>query len=285
MAAKRPPNSTEITPSGITIEFWDKVGLDGNPQQRRYRINGERLPSVSTICNVFEKPALMHWSERTTLNGVVWLLENDFGIPHDVRALQALLREHSLDWQSVRDAAGERGDQAHDMLVKLIGQGKVPKLSQFPEAIRPWISAGLRWVMHAEPKVIDTERMVASVEYGFAGRFDLLCELKSGAIARVDFKTVTEWHYKKDREGNPVSLLPPYEESLSQVAGYELAAVESGYPASDLQLVVRLGPDGDYDVCESWATAEHFLGDLAAYKNRKALKAGKPAPTAETVSA
>jgi hypothetical protein len=286
MAAKRPPNTTETTPSGIEIAFWDKTGLDGKPQQRRYKINGEKFVSVSTVCNVYEKPALMHWNERITATGVTVLARAGNEIPHEPAALIAVLREHGLDWQSVRDAAAERGDQAHDMLVRLIRDGKVPRLSAYPEEIRPWISAGMRWAMHAEPKVLDAERMVASVEHGFAGRFDLYCGLRDGRTARVDFKTVTEWHVVKDSKGQPTGkLLPPYDENLSQVAGYEIGAVESGYPASDVQLVVRLGPDGDYDVCESWARPEHFLGDLAAYRNRADLRAAKKAAAPQEVAA
>ena len=277
MAAKRPPNSVEVTPSGIEIEFWDSIGVDGQPQQRRYRVNGEKFVSVSTVAGVYEKWALTPAAVKLTEHGVIALAQSGIDIAAQTQeSLRALMIERGLHFDSVWGVARERGDIAHDMLVRLVRDGKVPRLSQFPADIRPWISAGLKWFMQAQPKVLDAERMVASAEHAFAGRFDLLCELRDGRIGRVDYKTVTEWKERRDYKGKPTGkLLPPYDENLIAVEGYEIGAVESGYDASDVRLIVRLGPDGDYDVCESWADADHFLCALEAYRSRKRLTAGE----------
>ncbi|MDQ3730276.1 MAG: hypothetical protein M3355_11890 [Actinomycetota bacterium] len=269
----RPPNTTVTTPSGITIDYYDAVGVDGEKQTRRYLVNGEKLVSVSTVAGIFDKPALPSWAARVTLEGIEHLLwhtrlDPDF-TPVDLRHL---LRKHGLDHDSVRDAAAERGTAAHDALVKLLAEGKVPNPSDYPVEQRGYIQAGARWAEETEPEIIDAERIVASVEHGFAGRFDLLCRIGE-RVGRIDFKTLSAWSFRKSKGEPTDELLPPYPENLVQLAGYELAAVESGYDPSDFQAVVRLGPDGRYDMTESWAEPRHFLDMLAAYRSRADLNA------------
>lgn len=246
--SKRPPNAIVSLPSGIEVEFYDETGVDGQPQQRRYCIDGEKLVSVSTVANVYDKPALVPWAAKQAQMG--------------------------LDWRKVRDDAAERGKAAHDALVALLADQKLPNPADFPAEQRGYIQAGAKWVLDEEPEIIEAEQIVVSTEHGFAGRFDLLAKFpaRDNRIGRIDFKTVTEWHYRKKSDGTPTDeLLPPYPEHLSQVEGYEIAAVESGRDDSDFRAVVRLGPDGSYDMTESWARADHFLGDLAAYRNRQDL--------------
>jgi hypothetical protein len=276
MAGKRPPNESFVLPSGVTVAFWDEVGVDGKSQQRRYAYDGERLVSISTVANVYDKPALPSWAAATTIEGVCRLLE--YWDLDDLRTpgrLKRALQDQGLDHDSVRDHAARRGDAAHDMFLGLLRAERMPKRSDYPDEWWPYIQAGVRWVLAEEPEVIDTETVVASTEHGFAGRYDLFARFPSrgNRTGRIDFKTVTEWKYGKPRVDGTVDLLPPYPEHLSQVEGYEIAAVESGMEPSDFRAVVRLGPDGNYDMCESWALPEHFLGDLASYRNRQSLLA------------
>lgn len=274
MASKRPPNVVTTLPSGVTVEFWDEVGLDGLPQQRRYAYDGQKLVSISTVSNVYDKPALPGWAAKVTVEGVHRLLET-FGAEalYSPDRIRELLRDQALDHDSVRDQAAERGQAAHDAFLRLLRDGVIPNLSDLPADWRPYVQAGVRMILDEAPEVIDCETIVASTDYGFAGRYDLFARFphRGGRTGRVDFKTVTEWKYGRARKDGTSDLLPPYPEHVSQTEGYEIAAVESGMEPSDFRAVVRLGPDGAYDFTESWAGPEHFLGDLASYRNRQAL--------------
>lgn len=289
MPAKRPPNVVTELPSGTKVEYWDEVGVDGLPQQRRYAPDGTKAVSISTVANVYEKPALPGWAANTTVEGVARLLEfwpaDRLVTPDDFKRA---LRDQGLDADSVRDEAARRGDVCHGAMLAMLRDGTIPSLGDFEPRDRPWIRAGAKFVLEEEPVTIDCEVIVASVEHGFAGRYDWFGVLpkRGGRKFRLDYKTVTSWSYGKARQDGTADLLPPYPEHLSQVEGYELGARESGMEASDARGVVRLGPDGEYDLCESWATAENFLGDLAAYRNRQALNAaGTARRKAERVAA
>lgn len=280
MSAKRPPNRVEHTPSGIEIEYWDAVGVDGKPQMRRYKVEGEKYVAITTVSGIYEKWGLTPAAVKLTEEGVIALAKDGVDLAQLTPAeLRALMIERGLYFDSIWDKARQRGDVAHDHLLHLIRDGKVAKLQDYPADQRAWIQAGMRYVRAVKPKPIACEYIVASVEHRFAGRPDLFAELRDGRKARIEFKTVTEWKVEKDSKGNKTDqLLPPYDENLIQLAGQEIASVESGYEPSDYQMVVRLGPDGDYDVTECHATPEAFLAALTSYRERGYLR--KPRPEA-----
>ncbi len=238
--AKREPNVVETTPSGVEIAFYDSIGVDGEPQQRRYLVDGERLVNVTTATGIYMKEALLGWVATETREG--------------------------RDWRETRDLASKRGTSTHDLILRmLIGRASLADLA---DEDRPFGQAGARWLFDRSPKVLDAERMVASPEHGFAGRFDLLAHL-DGQRTRVDFKTVTSWAYKR-AQGKPTDRkLPPFFENVLQLSGYELAARESGYDESDQLLIVRLGPDGTYDETVVPYVPERFLCALAAYQAKR----------------
>lgn len=245
MAAKRPPNSVQTTPSGIRVEFWDSVGLDGEKQQRRYRVNGERFVNVTTITGILDKPALLDWAAELARNG-----EN---------------------WRDVRDDASDRGKAPHDLLMRVVLDQRT-SLSDYPEAYRPWLQGAYRWVLAREPEVEQAECMVAAPSHGFAGRLDLLARVKGReGLGLIDYKSTGKWSYKKGKGGEPTDeLLPPYDENLLQLDLYSAAIGESGYPEPDWGLIVRLGPDGNYDETFVDLQPDRGLGILRAYRCKAA---------------
>lgn len=238
--AKREPNVIETTPSGLEVAFYDSIGVDGEPQQRRYLVDGERLVNVTTATGIYMKEALLGWVEAETREG--------------------------RDWRETRDLASKRGTSTHDLILRML-MGRA-SLADLDDEDRAFGQAGARWLMDRSPKVLDAERMVASTEHGFAGRFDLLARL-DGKATRVDFKTTTRWSYKR-KAGKPTDLkLPPFFEGVLQLSAYELAARESGYAAADTLLIVRLGPDGTYDETAVPYVPDRFLSALAAYDAKR----------------
>ena len=58
-----------------------------------------------------------------------------------------------------------------------------------------------------------------------------------------------------------------------QLAGYELASVEMGYPPTDAQFILNVKNDGSYEFAQSVAEPEHFLAFLSAQRAILDLKA------------
>jgi hypothetical protein len=287
MSLSREPNSIETLPNGTTVQFWDSVGVNGAPQKRCYRVDGrkETWPSVSTIAGIYAIPALTPKAAKMTEEAVIALAQEGVDIASLTQPeLRRMTQERSTHYDTIWGVARQRGDIAHDMLLKLAVDDEVPRREDYAPDLWEWIRAGIEWVRDEDPEVIDAEYFVASSVWQFAGRSDLLCRPRKGPregkLVRVDYKTVSAWSYKpllKD-EAPPGRLQPPWDENLIALAGYELAAVESGYLPSDVRLVVRLGPDGTYDATESHATEKVFLAAKTAHREKGYLT--KPRPEA-----
>jgi len=235
LTAKRPPNHIELTPAGDEIQFWDSVGTDGEPQQRRYQVNGERYTSVSTAVGVLDKPGIPHWAVRLTREGKDWLAE--------------------------RDAAAERGTQTHELVARLI-QGERASLADLPDDVRAWGQAAYRWLADTEPVREMVETMVCWPKVRLAGRIDLVAQI-DGVRTLVDFKTREDWKLTKTGAKEP-----PYESNLLQLDLYQGALAASGHEVAERGLIVRLGPDGSYDETFAKLDPERGRRILDAYRAR-----------------
>lgn len=273
MASKRPPNVIQRLPDGQNVEFWDAVGLDGANQQRRYRVDGEKFTSISTVAGVYEKFGLLPAAVKLQEEGVIALARDGVDIAtFSPEELRALLIEYGLHYDSVWGVARERGDIAHEHLLHLLRDEKVAKLSEYEADLRPWITAGMKFALDTRPKVRQAECMVADAERRVAGRFDLFAEARDGALERIDFKTVTAWKVKRDSKGRLTDeLYPPFSQNLMQIIGYERTARACGYDPADRLKVVRLGPDGEYDVTEVPYRPDAWDATITAYRCQSGL--------------
>jgi hypothetical protein len=263
MARKKagPPTATETLPDGTLIEFWDSEDADGNKQTRRYLVNGQRLVSVTTIVDILAKHALLDWVERLTREGRRW-------------------------WE-VRNEAGERGDSSHHLLLQVL-TGAGASLANLPDAHRPYGQGGFKWIRDRRPEVFEVERMVASSVHGYAGRLDLLAGIED-VRTLVDFKTVTKWSYLKDPDTKELTSekYPPYAENLLQLDLYQGALIECGIEPAKRGLIVRLGPDAEFDETFVDLDPARGVGILAAYRAKSKAeavlrKAGKAAHNRQT---
>jgi hypothetical protein len=231
------PFQRRTMPNGTVVFYRDS---DHSYFSGIHEVNGNwcgvqstRLVAVSTILRTLAKDALLDWA--------------------------ADLARVGEDWREVRGKAATRGTGAHDLVVGTLLK-KRTSLADLPEKYRPWGQAAYRWLAHANPKVEAAEQVVVSTEHRYAGRFDLF----TADGIRIDFKTVTRW---AERNGK---RLPPYPENVLQLDLYEQAAVESGFPAADVGMIVRLGPDGTYDETPVNPEPERGLAVLGAYRARAA---------------
>lgn len=257
--AKRPPNSTETLPNGSLIEYWDSTGLDGQPQQRRYMVDGKRLPSVSTVAKYLDPSVdgLLYWSAGLTCEGVAQLAQQSGSIDwiNSGEQIKQALREAELTWKDVRDQAAQRGTNVHERIFAALSDRRtLPDLSALSAEERGYGQAAFKFWADVDPAPIMAEQMTAGD--GFVGRFDLLAEI-DGQTVLVDAKTRQK---PSDRISDHV-----------QLAGYRLALEHSGQPTPDRLLILILMPDGEYLEVEGEASDEDWLTALSAYESNRLL--------------
>lgn len=244
------------TPAGLQLVYMAKA--------HRYKlgVNGEKpafVPSVSTILDKALSKSLSGWAERGAVEGMLRLAMEGKLSGANVEDALELMKKRGLRYWQRRDAAAMRGTSVHEAF-EALGEGKVPKVTDYPVHERGYIQAIARWWGTYEPKVLHNELMVGSAVHGYAGRMDLLAEV-DGRVGVLDLKTsraVRESHH-------------------FQTAGYRLAVAESGYPATSFGAIVRADQDGTFEYLESWATPSQFLALHKSYLAQKGFEAATPA--------
>jgi len=155
----------------------------------RYELpNGTKIPGVTTVLGILNKPALVIWANRLGLQGI--------------------------DSTKYRDEMADIGTLAHQMIVDYFNKVKTDtseySQSQIDLAENCLLSFW-EWEKGHKIEVIMAEAQLVSQEYGFGGTIDCFCKL-DGQPTLLDFKT-----------GKAI-----YPEMFYQLAAYEQLLAEAG---------------------------------------------------------
>ncbi len=187
-----------------------------------YTVNGQELPSVTTITGMLDKPALIPWTAKMMKRFVLENVTNiDMGSPH---ALENLLDAAMSAGKAERDRSAGVGTETHDMLeaygaLRILpeDEGGLPNRAPLVwndadvenEQTHNTLSAFNSWVTTNDVIYLRAEAGVHSLTYGFAGTLDAIAVV-NGVPFILDYKTS---NYLGD-------------EYKLQLAAYWLAAME-----------------------------------------------------------
>jgi hypothetical protein len=191
--------------------------------------DGQRVPSVTTICNRFkESGGLIHWSNRIAYEPLMqarallklWQAGETFDGP-----AKAFLEipDSTFDYSQARDRAADAGTIAHDMVDSYI-HGRPFDVAKYARDLvamaEPAFFAFREWADQSKLQVVETEKPLVSEEYRFGGTRDSI--LLNGRRALGDWKS-----------SNSI-----YAEYLLQLAAYGILDEEHGETI-----------DGGYHLC------------------------------------
>jgi hypothetical protein len=151
--------------------------------------NGKRIPGVTTVLGVLNKPALVAWANRIGLQG--------YNVNQYV------------------DIMAEIGTCAHDVVNCLLS-GREPDVSRYSEDIQneavSAVESFFTWGSDKDITVIASEVSLVSDKYRFGGTIDAILNI-NGTETLLDFKTSSGI----------------YDSHLIQVVAYLALAKENGY--------------------------------------------------------
>jgi len=269
-------------PSGETLvyrdrdhSYWKELVVKPNGEQS----GRGRLTGVSTVVGPmdWQSDNLMGWAARLDREGVAALAADSFASSDALASLGWLasgesigiaLDDAHLSWRLARDKAATRGTAVHTHALNALASGEaVPAFEQMTVEERGYAEGITAFWLDHDPKVIAAEAVVADLELGVAGRFDLLAEI-NGRLLVLDAKTSKYLSAK----------------FVAQIAGYQLLLERSGYDKPDAGAVLQVREDGSYSLIEIEVTEDDFTMALAVYRRaadikkrlRAAEKASKP---------
>ena len=158
--------------------------------------DGKQYASVTTILNVINKPALIPWAKKQSLDKVRYVLQNHVmnnTLPEikSTDDIDAIINEASKTPDQVLQTAGDFGSQAHALIEKVIN-------ARINNEKEPVIPVDLKVVMDSfemfceqyNPVFIGSEVQVCSdgMYYAYAGTVDAVI-VHEGRPIVIDFKT------------------------------------------------------------------------------------------------
>ena len=226
MARNGDMSSLHGVSSGVRIDAVSGAAAPSSPSltlglvrdaRHRYSWNGGPwFPSVTTILQIKDKPALVGWAKRETAACAVRNLE----------VLERMVQSGgpgaAVEWLKripdyTRDTAADLGTAVHAM-AEALGRGEPVVVD---ESLRPYLAAYRRDFLDAfAPRFLAVEAMVCSERYEYGGTADAFVEI-AGETWLLDYKT-----------GSAV-----YPDSALQLAGLARAQC-IGYPGDPRQYPV-----------------------------------------------
>ncbi|GAB3750171.1 hypothetical protein [Microlunatus parietis] len=145
-----------------------------------YELDGRKVPGVTTILNVLDKPALQSWAARESAS---------YAIEHWARLSQLPLMQRAKEIEEARyntnRKAVVKGNRIHDAGEKLARTGEFDA----PDEIRSQVEAYAKFLDVWEIETIAAECPVANTEREYAGTLDLLCRSPRLGTILLDVKT------------------------------------------------------------------------------------------------
>lgn len=175
---------------------------------QQYRVNGKRVPSVTTVLGRFKDPgALMYWSWNVAykvLEEAIHLLENNL----DKTEVRAFLNSNPHSRGNFRHESGkaaEAGTIAHDIVEEWIHAGDVARGNMERMSTRHLATtkkiekkvaeqslnsfhAFVKWTESHRFELVETEVPLLSEEYEFGGTVDCLAWIDDKFVI-FDWKT------------------------------------------------------------------------------------------------
>ena len=142
--------------------------------KRYYLINGKKFPSVTTIISLLDKPAILHWAIRKTIE----YLKKFEG----KKITSEILELAENRYKYLKNAAAEKGTDIHKVVEYYLRTGYIP--ASFPTALGNFID----WKDKVDYYHLESEKLVINYKYQYAGRIDLLGKIKNIPYI-IDLKT------------------------------------------------------------------------------------------------
>jgi len=225
------PTSEKIKVNSLqanTLGGLDEIERVTRRKRRHYVVHEQELPSVTTILQVWPKPALVAWAKKISREAYATFLENHLG-----ELITADLIEDGMELAKNADkdtTARDLGTMAHELIsMELLGQtvSVPPELDYVMKSFH-------EWQKDEHLTLVDTETAIYAPDY--AGTIDALFKRDNGAFLLVDFKTSKQ-------------IYPEYD---VQVFSYVDAIANSVEGSIDIEgQVIRLGKEEpDFEVME-----------------------------------
>lgn len=155
------------------------VDLHYNEEDHSYFVNEKRVPGVTSISKLCDKPALNNWLKITPLNALFDKIKQSLATntPIDDLSLKSMRDESLKACDVIKDKAGDIGTVVHNLFENIV-QGK-PYIEPQDEKVLRCLNHVMLWYRANNVKVLVQEKKVFSKRYQYAGTLDIICTMNN----------------------------------------------------------------------------------------------------------
>lgn len=145
-----------------------------------YQLDGRKVPGVTTVIGVMDKPALVNWAAEQSAG---------YAVEHWARLSEMPIMERAKEISGARFATNKRatvrGHRIHELGEQLLLTGE----SDAPDEFRGPVEAYARFLNTWMIEPITTEAPVGHTEYQYAGTLDVIAKSPLLGTILLDIKT------------------------------------------------------------------------------------------------
>ncbi len=239
--------------------YGGELVVNFNQGDHIYKINGVRIPSVTGIIGIVDKPFLIGWAARMAAENFRSRIIP--GVPVTAEELDELYEESRAAHRAKKTEAGDIGTKVHNWCEMYI-KGSRPEMPT-DERVLAAVQKFLNWVEENDVKFLSSEQIVYSRLHNYVGTVDFFCVIK-GKLYIGDIKTANAIYMNSN---------------FSQIASY-LAARQEEYPQEKYSggILLRLGKDNSELEVKQLSIAElqlfhkNFINCLYLYQTEMEIR-------------
>jgi hypothetical protein len=148
-----------------------------------YTIDGAKVPGVTTIIGILDKPALLDWAARETAA----YADDHWAELSTLRSADRIERLTKARYATNRRAVVQ-GNRVH-ALGDRISRGEQIPTNEIPAELVSWVEAYARFLDAWDLEVLHTEMPVANTAYRYAGTLDAIAYSPRLGTILLDLKT------------------------------------------------------------------------------------------------
>ena len=152
----------------LQINQWNKT--------RVYEIEDKKYPSVTSVINNLDKPALVNWAAKLAAE-----YSQKYRGPLGELPPDDAIKMIKQAWRGSRDTAADFGTHVHDLIERDIMPAKDTREY-------PYVAAAARYLDDQGLIPVAQERTIVNVDAGYAGTADLFA-IQEKALIVADWKT------------------------------------------------------------------------------------------------
>ncbi len=143
-------------------------------QDNWYTCNGKKIPTVTRILGVLDKPALIQWSANLT----VQYIRDNLAEMNNPEKIEYYLKKAKTAYRTISKAAMDTGTVVHDAIHCYLSGGKPETILGENDKATNSFLAFLEWADKVDLKPIHLEKVLIDPIHEFGGTVDFIGSIK-----------------------------------------------------------------------------------------------------------